>query len=140
MSPQNEQPVIVREEVVPFSTIVNNRTLWLDEPVLGDIPGQTFLGRVVLEVWEKGELFFWQRLTDDNRVIPRAVSALLANKPEQTKKSPWTIEPALGNLEEQFLGRVVVEVWNRQSYISVLGNVEPDMLRDRALHTLTAHL
>lgn len=127
--------------VEPISLPANKRSLWAGTPALGEVPGGEFLGRVVAEIWENGASFFYQRLTDDEKILERAVSALDRGEPEQFRDSLWTNEPIMENLENQpFLGRVVVEVWDRGSYISIIGDESANLLISRALQRIREHL
>jgi hypothetical protein len=134
----NPEPVVVDVHVV---TPGPNMDIWSGSPMLGTMPGQSYLGRVVVEVWDEGERMFHTSDANGNPPHPaffqRAIAALQSSSLAVRTDTPWSDEPATGPLPGQtYHGRVVVEVWDNHEVVAVTGLVSTSDLTQRAARAL----
>lgn len=118
-----------------------NASLWLDTPVLGMAIGRGYQGRVVVEVWDKGEMMFRPAHPGNSSqtayVLELAVSALRSINWPSVRTDTWPNQPVMGELPSHtFLGRVVIEIWDSQTAIDVTGSGERGYLVERAIQRL----
>jgi hypothetical protein len=114
-----------------------NASIWSSSPMLGFLPRQRFHGRVAVEVWDEGELAFHPSFPGDPArtaaLLERAAAALLKSEVPIATETPWSDRPALEELAgRQFLGRVVVELWERDVHVAIAGRGDAAHLAQRA--------
>lgn len=125
------EPRVVNERLVQPGP---NASIWSAKPLLGQISGQNYNGRVFIEVWSKGELVFFNA---GSELLKHALSVLQNVGTNLRAVAPWSNEPAMGEIPDQtFHGRVVVEVWDRSATVATSGSDSDANLIDRAIHWL----
>ena len=127
---------IIKTETVTQGPTGPNAVIWADKPALEQLSNQNYLGRVVIEVWNEGEFVFFENnlsLLDKTLVALQGVTDV-----NVLTAAPWTDEPVMGEAKGQtFLGRVVVEVWDRHAAVAVTGLDSPTNLAERAIDRLS---
>jgi len=99
-----------------------NGTIWATRPAMRTLANQTFNGRVVIEVFEKEvEVVV---IGGDRSLISRAGAVLRGSyTPLRGAALPWTSDPVTGKgRNEAFLGRVVIELWNKGAVVGITGS------------------
>lgn len=125
-----------------------NASIWSTEPMLTEFPDQEYQGRLVVEIWTKGEYIFYPSDKQGNPVtgdfLERTIAALDDPQTEILTATPWTDEPVMATSEdipgERFLGRVVVEVWDEQIVVAATGSEPPASLTQRAIVAIDGQL
>lgn len=118
-----------------------NKSIWSDKPQLGGEVGQTYYGRVVLELWDHdGNISYDSDPSGQNSyLLEQALLGLEDVGKTVYVNSPWTNEPVTGEYPEQtFQGRIVVEVWNNQAVVAVKGIESDSNLVKRAKEQIKA--
>ncbi len=116
-----------------------NATIWSDEPMLTDVLGQQYYGRLVVEVWSQGSTLFYSSDEDGNPPSADFFDRAIGNLQDYSEEmiitnTPWTDEPVLGEVPNQnYLGRVVVEVWDEHISIAITGTEPIPVLAQRGL-------
>jgi len=112
------------------------RRLWGAEPLLRHVPGQAYLGRVFVEVWDGNDQLVL--CGADASLVTRAGMAIQRPYvPVRDGAVPGTNEAAGGpDTRRAFLGRVIVELWSDEAVIGITGT-DPRIL-ERARHRLGA--
>lgn len=116
--------------------------------MLTEFPDQEYQGRLVVEIWTKGEYIFYPSDKQGNPVtgdfLERTIAALDDPQTEILTATPWTDEPVMATSEdipgERFLGRVVVEVWDEQIVVAATGSEPPASLTQRAIVAIDGQL
>lgn len=112
-----------------------NKSIWSDKPQLENKTGQTYYGRVVVELWDHDGNISYDS-DSDGRATPLLEQAKIGlEKIDEASyvDSPWTNEPVMGDYEGQiFHGRVTIELWNNQIVVAVDGVKEASLLTERA--------
>lgn len=119
----------------------SNSSIWSHQPMLSQVPGQHYYGRVVVEIWDRGEQVFYNSGSDDassaSELFERVIFALKDPQTTSLTVTPWTDEPALGTLPGQvFRGRVVAEVWNDRVIVAATGSDSVSELFHQAIQRL----
>ncbi len=113
-----------------------NRRLWGAEPLLRHVSGQTYLGRVFIEVRDGNDQLVL--CGADTSLMTRAKAALQRpHAPLRDGAVPGTNAAAGGpDARHTFLGRVIVELWSDEAVVGITG-ADPQVLA-RAQHRLGA--
>jgi len=117
-----------------------NPTIWLEKPMLGEKPGQEYIGRVIVEIWSGGESIAYGSFTA-NQVLALALRSLQTADPSNVVLSaPWSEEPTLGSVPDQtYQGRVVIELWSQDAVIAASGvATAATLLRNAANRVMAA--
>lgn len=112
----SQQPTVA-EQPASYS---DNISLWNSQPLLQPY-GQTYLGRVFVEVWDGDDTHL---VATNDMLRETALGVLSGQKPwVPASNVPLTNRPATGYAHEQaFVGRVVIEVWNNQTVMGFSGS------------------
>jgi hypothetical protein len=126
----SQQPTLTEQ----LAGYADNISLWHSQPLLKPA-GQTYLGRVFVEVWDGEDTHL---VATNDSLCSTALAALSGEQQSiSATNTPLTNLPATGGVSGQtFVGRVIVEVWNNQIVIGVSGT-ENQVLQS-ALKTLQA--
>lgn len=113
-----------------------NSILWSSKPLLGNLSGRNYKGRVFLEVWENDHRLVV--VGGNTSLIERAASTLQGQfDPVRQSLIPFTSVPATGEVSDQkFLGRLTIEVWDDHTVVGINGS-DPRIV-ERALQTLSS--
>lgn len=116
------QPTIPPESAMTVAPPAN-RHVWGDAPFLGVIPGQTYQGRVFIEVWDSTDHLVI--CGHDEATLKARAGAVLRGRftPLRGSQVPGINEAAGGDAPDRtFLGRVVIEIWSVQAVVGITGS------------------
>lgn len=111
-----------------------------DQPLLGNVPSERYLGRVEVEVWDKDSFVFNTSYPAEPsktvQLLSKAISAL--QNPNTPILTDMTLpDQPVGELTGgHFLGHVVVEVWDSQVKVAIKGSGQQSDLAQRAVKRL----
>jgi hypothetical protein len=109
-----------------------NNSIWSNGPMLGQVPGASYVGRVVVESWDDGSQSVV--IGQAGKLVQPAMVAL-SNPPRSLAASPWPNRAVTAEVAgKPFVGRVVVEVWDAQARVAVAGR------QDEAINRAIKHL
>jgi hypothetical protein len=140
-------PMVDLQVATPNPT---NASIWSFDPKLGEVPGQIYYGHVVIEVWDKGETMFFGP-TDENGNIAgnlthadlfgRVITALGDPQTPILTETPWADDPVMGPQPGmRYMGRVIVDIWEKQVTIAISGPEPISVLAQRAMQRLQSEL
>jgi hypothetical protein len=111
-----------------------NRSLWGLAPILRLLPGQYYLGRVFVEVWDGNDQLVVPGNADSS-LVARAGTALRGQHILlQGREVPGTNAAAGGTIANQiFLGRVIIELWSSDAVVGITGS-DPRVLARARYH------
>ena len=114
------------------------KAVWSGQPTLGEVVGQRYLGRIVVEVFGAGGQTAF--IPADTRAFAgRAIGALRSRGPFKVTGDPWPAAPIMGPSHSHgaFAGRVVVELWDGATTVAVSkGAANPSELAQSAVRAL----
>lgn len=113
--------VIVPSHPVPMPAGVP-AAAWGNKPTLGLAPGQTYLGRITVEVFQDSQQNVVITPTGFRQPqnVQRAVAALQAPGPLPATPALWPDVPITGNAAGGvYLGRAVIELWSSSTKAAV---------------------
>ncbi len=113
-------------------------TIWSHEPMLATFPAGKYKGKVVVEIWSQGDFIFYFPSTDDPKaasLLKNATRALQnTSQANVLTSAPWSSDPVMGVLSDQeYYGRVVIEVGDDISAIAITGSASTFELIQRAI-------
>lgn len=131
--------VIVPPHRVPMPPGVP-ATVWASNPTLGAVPGQSYLGRITVEVFQDPQEDMLVAPTGflQPQIVHRAVAALQGPGPIAATPAIWPNVPITGNAAGgAYLGRAVVELWSSTTKVAVTApSTDVQLVVQGALHVL----
>lgn len=111
---------------------------WSTAPTLGHASGQSYLGRIVVEIFEDGggNVAF---MGVDQPLVKRAIATLQEASSLPVAPAPWPAEPIMGRRPSDgaYQGRVIVELWEVTAHVATSdGDTPADDLRQSAIQAL----
>ena len=113
---------------------MGNDGIWINKPAIMQLLNQSYLGRLFVEVWEVD----LQVVSTGAGVLERSLSALRGEHIRVPRHNiPWLDISATGGggPDDPFLGTVIVEVWQNDTVVGLIGSND-----DRVLQRATAQL
>ena len=92
--------------------------VWAPRPTLGKVAGQSYWGRIVVEVWDTGGYSAYMGASQQS--VGRAVAALQAAGSLPEESAVWPAGPIMGRqpADRVYQGRVVVELWEAATHVA----------------------
>jgi len=119
------------------SPVGPNASIWSAHPMLGDVPGQNYQGRVVVELWDEGGSRFLNAGVSKETLEPALRILRNTDQMPVITNTPWSSEPAIGTVSDKtFRGRVVIELWDSNAQVAITGSSPVWELARRALDEL----
>jgi hypothetical protein len=94
-------------------------SVWTNSPTLGNVPGQQYLGRVVVEVFDSGGHASVPAARSP--LIGRAIAALESQSAFPATPASWPVSPIMGSDPSfgAYRGRVVAEIWDAAVNVAI---------------------
>jgi hypothetical protein len=93
--------------------------VWSRTPTLGNVAGQAYLGRIVLEMYDKSN--YTAVMGADGGLVGRAPAALRAQRSFAHESGVWPRGPIMGRNpgDLSYQGRAVIEFWSRTTNVAI---------------------
>lgn len=109
-------------------------------PTLADFPSREFYGRVVIEVWDNTEFIFHTSYPREQQKTLHLLEQAILTLQSQDVSTLKAMEQPDGQVEnspkQNFLGKVVVEVWDGKAKAAASGLNSSNQVVGRAVQNL----
>lgn len=95
--------------------------VWGDSPTLGTVPGESYMGRIVVEIFQGAsgnQVIYEPASIHEQQFVRRAATALARHGSFPTPPAIWPAVPITGS-GGTYLGRAVVELWSSSTRVAV---------------------
>lgn len=117
--PAFPRPVADRAVAGPPPPNAAPAAVWAWVPTLGNVKRQSYLGRIVVEVFgDEGCVLF---MGADQTMVGRVVSALTKQGSFLHAAEPWPVHPITRSIPsgKPYQGRVIAELWDKTNNIAI---------------------
>jgi len=101
--------------------IGSNSILWSERPILMNITGQSYHGRIFVEVWEDDMHLAFTNHCRKDFLKEKTIDALRSQQFILVDSEQLTDEPVTGPSSETFIGRVTIEIWDNPAVANITG-------------------
>lgn len=109
-------------------------------PTLADFPSREFYGRVVIEVWDYDEFVFHTSYPHEQKktlhLLEQAILTLQSQDVSTLTALGQPDSPVEESPKQNFLGKVVVEVWDGKAKAAASGSNSSNQVVGRAVRNL----